>query len=55
MGLACVVTDSTKGSFFSVASELEKELFLAKVSRNDHLIHKEELPSKLFFLSIINL
>ena len=49
MGLACVVTDSTKGSFFFVASELEKELFPASVSRNDHLIHKEELPSKLFF------
>lgn len=53
-----MVTDSTSGSFFPVASELEKELFCASISGNDRIIHKEELPSKLFFfffLSIINL
>lgn len=48
-GLARVVTDSTNGSFFPVASELEKELFCASISGNDRIIHKEELPSKLFF------
>lgn len=47
-GLARVVTDSTNGSFFPVASELEKELFCASISGNDRIIHKE-LPSKLFF------
>ena len=44
-----MVTDSTEGSFFSVASELENELFHASVSGNVHIVQKEELPSKLFF------